>query len=102
MLTGQVFETLEKKVIKGMIDEIDKAKPQTVRFVNLEALASGPHKEYLNPICGSLVVLIDALVAKGIQVTGTFQQPLLLPWHLVAKIDKSFKGLRAPGETVPP
>ena len=102
MLTGQVFETLEKKVIKGMIDEIDKAKPQTVRFVNLEALASGLHKEYLNPICGSLVVLIDALAAKGIQVTGTFQQPFLFPWHLVAKIDKTFKGLPAPGETVPP
>jgi hypothetical protein len=102
MLTGQVFEILEKKVIKSMIDEIDKAKPQTVRFVNLEALASGPHREYLSPICSSLVALIDALAAKGIQVTGTIQQPFLLPWHIVAKLDKNFKGLPAPGQTVPP
>jgi hypothetical protein len=102
MLTGQVFETLEKKVIKGMIDEIDKAKPQTVKFLNLEALASGPHKEYINPICGSLCVLIDALRTKGIQVTGAIQQPFLLPWHLVAKLEKTFKGLPAPGQTEPP
>jgi hypothetical protein len=102
MLTGQVFENVEKKVIKGMIDEIDKAKPQVVRFVNLEAITSGPHKEYVHPICGGLAVLVEALVAKGIQVTGTFQQPFLLPWHLVAKIDKNFKGLPAPGQNVPP
>jgi hypothetical protein len=102
MLTGQVFELLEKKVIKGMIDEIEKAKPQMVRFVNLEALATGPHKQYLHPICGSLVVLIEALKAKGIEVTGTIQQRLLLPWHLVAQLDKEFKGLPAPGQTVPP
>jgi hypothetical protein len=102
MLTGQVFENVEKKVIKGMIDEIDKAKPQVVRFVNLEAIASGPHKEYVHPICSGLAVLVEALVAKGIQVTGTFQQPFLLPWHLVAKIDKNFKGLPAPGQNVPP
>lgn len=102
MLTSQVFETLEKKVMKGIIDEIDKTKPQAVRFVNLEAIASGPHKEYLNPICGSLAVLIEELKKKGVQVTGTIQQPFLLPWHLVAKLDKNFKGLPAPGQTEPP
>jgi len=102
MLTGQVFDAIEKKVIKGMIDEIEKAKPQTVRFVNLEALATGPHKEYINPIGGCLSVLIAGLTAKGIQVTGTIQQPFLLPWHLVAKLDKNFKGLPAPGQTDPP
>ena len=102
MLTGQVFENVEKKLIKGLIDEIEKAKPQTVRFVNLEALASGPHKEYINPICGCLAVLMEALAAKGVQVTGTIQQPFLLPWHLVARLDKNFKGLPAPGRTVPP
>ena len=102
MLTGQVFETVEKKIIKGMADEIEKTKPQTVRFANLEALASGPHKDYLNPICGCLAVLIENLTAKGIQVTGTIQNPMLLPWHLVAKLDKNFKGLPAPGQTEPP
>ena len=102
MLTGQVFETLEKKVIKGIVDEIDKAKPQVVRFVNLEAIASGQHKEYLNPICGSLAALIEELKKKGIPVTGTIQQPFLLPWHLVARLDKDFKGLPAPGQTEPP
>jgi hypothetical protein len=102
MLTGQVFETVEKKIIKGMADEIEKTKPQTVRFVNLEALASGPHKDYLNPICGCLAVLIENLTAKGIQVTGNIQNPMRLPWHLVAKLDKNFKGLPAPGQTEPP
>jgi len=102
MLTGQVFDLVEKKVIKEMADEIEKAKPQTVRFVNLEALASGLHKEYLNPICGCLAVLIEALTAKGIQVTGTIQNPMFLPWHLVAKLDQNFKGLPAPGQTEPP
>jgi len=102
MLTGQVFETVEKKVIKSMEDEIEKAKPQTVRFINLEALASGPHKDYLHPICACLAVLIEALNAKGIQVNGTIQNPLILPWHLVAKLDKNFKGLPAPGQTEPP
>ena len=102
MLTGQVFETVEKKITKGMADEIEKTKPQTVRFANLEALASGPHKDYLNPICGCLAVLIENLTAKGIQVTGTIQNPMLLPWHLVAKLDKNFKGLPAPGQTEPP
>lgn len=102
MLTSQVFDLLEKKVVKPLIDEIEKAKPQTVRFVNLEALARGPHKEYLHPICASLVVLIEGLIAKGIQVTGTIQQPYLLPWHLVAQLDKTFKGLPAPGQAEPP
>ena len=102
MLTGQVFEAVEKKIIKGMSDEIEKAKPQTVRFVNLEALASGPHKDYLAPICGSLAILIENLTAKGIQVTGTIQNPFVIHWHLVAKLDKTFKGLPAPGQTEPP
>jgi hypothetical protein len=102
LLTGQVFEQVEKKVIKGIVDEIEKAKPQTVKFVNLEALASGPHKDYLHPICGSLAVLIEQLTAKGIQVTGIIQNPTVLPWHLVAKLDKTFKGLSAPGQNGPP
>ena len=102
MLTGQVFETVEKKVIKPMLDEVEKLKPQTVKFVNLEALATGPHKEYINPISGCLAGLISNLTAKGIQVTGVIQQPFLLPWHLVAKLDKTFKGLPAPGQTEPP
>ncbi len=102
MLTGQVFEAIEKKFIKGLVDEIEKAKPQTVRFVNLEALASGPHRDYLHPICGALAVLTEALAAKNIPFNATIQNPLALPWHLVAKLDKEFKGLPAPGQTTPP
>ena len=102
LMTGQVFDTIEKKVVKGLLEEIDKAKPQAVRFVNLEALASGPHKDNLWAICGGLVVLIDALAAKGIPVTGKVQNPWVLPWHLVAKLDKNFKGLPAPGQMLPP
>ena len=102
LLASQVFEVMEKKVVKGLLDEIDKVKPQTVKFVNLEALASGPHKDYVEPICGGLVSLIEALKAKGIESTGTIQNPWVLPWHLVAKLDKNFKGLPAPGQTAPP
>jgi len=102
MLMSQVFELVDKKVIKSILDEIEKSKPQAVKFVNIEAVATGPHKEYVNPICGNLAVLIESLTAKGIQVTGTIQQPFLLPWHLVAKLDKTFKGLPAPGQTEPP
>ena len=102
MLTGQVFDTIEKKLMKGLLDEIEKAKPQTVKFVNLEALASGPHRDYLSAICGGLAVLIETLATKGIQVAGVIQDPWSLPWHLVAKLDKDFKGLPAPGQTEPP
>ncbi len=102
MMPGQVFELIEKKFIKGLLDEIEKSKPQTVRFVNLEAIASGPHKDYLYAICGGFEVLINTLSARNIQVTGTIQNPLILPWSLAAKIDKNFKGLPAPGESTPP
>ena len=102
MLPGQVFDSVEKKFIKGLLDEIDKSKSQVVRFVNLEAIASGPHKDYLYAICGGLEVLIDVLSTKNVQVTGTIQNPLALPWSLVARIDKNFKGIPAPGATTPP
>lgn len=102
MLTGQAFDIIEKKLVKALLDEIEKSKSQTVRFVNLEALASGPHKDSLSAICGGLAVLIDALTAKNITVVGTVQNPFALPWHLVAKLDKEFKGLPAPGEANAP
>jgi hypothetical protein len=102
MLPGQVFDLIEKKFIKGLLDEIDKAKSQSVRFVNLEAMASGPHKEYLYAICGGFEGLISTLSAKNIEITGTFQNPLVLPWSLVAKIDKDFKGPPDPGSSSSP
>jgi hypothetical protein len=102
LLPGQVFDLIEKKFLKTLTDEIDKSKAQTVKFVNLEAIATGPHKDYLNPICGGLTVLINLLTAKNVQVTGVIQNPYVLPWNLVAKIDKTFKGLPVPGQTVPP
>jgi hypothetical protein len=101
MLSGQVFDMIEKKLVKAMMDEIEKVKPQTVRFANLEALASGPHKGYLYPICGGLVVLIENLAQKQIQVIGTVQNPWILPWHLIAKLDKTFKGLPPPSQAQP-
>jgi hypothetical protein len=102
MLPGQVFDLIEKKFIKGLLDEIDKSESQSVRFVNLEAIASGPHKEYLYAICGGFETLISALSAKNIQITGTIQNPLVLPWSLVAKIDKDFKGPPDPASTTSP
>jgi hypothetical protein len=102
MLPGQVYDIIEKKVIKNLADEINKSNAHTVRFVNLEAIATGPHKDYLYPICGGLRELIDSLITKNIIITGTIQDPFSLPWDLVAKIDKNFKGLPAPGQTTPP
>jgi hypothetical protein len=101
MLSGQVFDTIEKKLVKALMDEIEKAKPQAVRFANLEELASGPHKDYLYPICSGLVVLIGNLAEKKIQVAGTVQNPWVLPWHLVAKLDKTFRGLPPPNQKEP-
>lgn len=102
LLPGQVFEIIEKKYLKGLLDEIDKVKPKSVKFVNLEAIASGSQKDYLQAICGGLRVLIDSLTAKNITVIGTIVNPWVLPWDLVAKIDSNFKGLPAPGESTPP
>jgi hypothetical protein len=101
MLPGQVFDLIEKKFVKGLLDEIDKSKAQTVRFVNLEAIASGPHKDYLYAICGGLEEMMVGLAARNLQVIGTVQYPLVLPWSLAAKLDKTFKGLSPPGETTP-
>jgi len=102
LLPGQVFDLIEKKFLKTLTDEIDKTKPQTVKFVNLEVIATGPHKDYLQAICGGLIVLINSLATKNVQVTGVINDPYMLPWNIVAKIDKTFKGLPVPGQTVPP
>ncbi len=102
LLPGQIFDLIEKKFLKTLTDEIDKTKAQTVKFVNLEAIATGPHKDYLYPICGGLTELIKSLAVKNVQVTGVIQNPYVLPWNIVAKIDKTFKGLPTPGQTVPP
>jgi hypothetical protein len=93
MLPGQVFEIVEKKLIKGLLDEIDRIKPHTVRFVNLEAIPSGPHKDFSHAICGGLAELMDSLVEKKILVTGTICDANGLPWNLIFRIDKNFKGI---------
>lgn len=110
-LTGQVFEDIEKKFLKTLADQIVKADPESVKVVNLEAIATGPHKNYLYPICGGLAELIDALrgdlpvplwpnfikLQKNFTVTGTIQNPWILPWHIAAKLDKNFKDLQQSG-----
>ena len=98
MLPGQVFDIVEKKLIKGLADEIDNAKSQTVRFVELEAILSGRYKDFAFAICGGLAQLIDSLVMKEITVNGTIHAPMDLPWNLTSRIDKNFKG-HAPGHT---
>jgi regulator of RNase E activity RraA len=92
MLPGQIFEIVEKRLIKDLLDEIDKAKPQTVRFVNVEAILSGPHKVFSYAIFGGMAELADALGKRGIAVTGAVRDPENLPWNFVSRIDKSFKG----------
>jgi len=100
MLPGQVFDIVEKKLVKGLLDEIDRVKPQTVRFVNLEAIPSGPHRDFSHAICGGLAELIDSLVEKKIAVTGTIRDANGLPWNLISRIDKKFKGYTPPGGPV--
>jgi hypothetical protein len=92
MLPGQVFDIVEKKLIKGLLDEIDRIKPHTVRFVNLETIPSGPYKDFSHAICGGLAELMDSLVEKKILVTGTIRDANGLPWNLIFRIDKNFKG----------
>jgi hypothetical protein len=92
MLPGQVFETVEKKLIKTLLDEIESSKAQTVRFVNLEAIPSGPYRDLKYAICGGLAELVDSLVQKKITVTGTISDGSSLPWNLISKIDRNFKG----------
>jgi hypothetical protein len=96
MLPGQVFDIVEKKLIKGLLDEIENAKAQTVRFVNLEAIPSGPHRDFSHAICGGLAELIDSLVEKKIVVTGTIGDASGLPWNLRSRIEKNFKGYTPP------
>lgn len=110
-LTGQVFEDIEKKFLKTLADQIAKADPESVKVVNLEAIATGPYKNYLYPICGGLAELIDALrgdlpvplwpnfikLQKNFTVTGIIENPWILPWHIVAKLDNNFKGLQQSG-----
>ena len=96
MLPGQVFDIVEKKLIKALLDEIESTKAQTVRFVNLEAIPSGPHGDFLHAICGGLAELIDSLVEKKIVVTGTISDASGLPWNLTSRIDKDFRGYTPP------
>lgn len=93
MLPGQVFEIVEKKLVKTLMDDIDKAGSQTVRFLNLEAIPSGSHRAFFYAICGGLSELIDFLIDKKITVTGTVRDARVLPWNLVSKIDRDFKGV---------
>lgn len=106
----QKFEMVEKKFIKSLADEISRSGASTVGFVNLEAIALGPHKGFLYAICGGLAELVDSLEGRTpvppwpnfvkfdrkIEVTGIIQDPWVLPWKLVSKIDKTFKGLPTP------
>jgi hypothetical protein len=96
MLPGQVFDIVEKKLIKALLDEIESTKAQTVRFVNLEAIPSGPHRDFSHAICGGLAELVDSLVEKKVVVTGTIDDASGLPWNLTSRIDKNFKGYTPP------
>ena len=92
MLPGQVFDIVEKKLVKVLLDEIERTKAQTVRFVNLEAVPSASHRDFSHAICGGLAELIDSLVEKKIIVTGSIGDTSGLPWNLTSRIDKDFRG----------
>jgi len=93
MLPGQVFEIIQKKLIQNLIDQMEKGQFHTVRFLDLEAIASDRHKDFLYAICGGLAELIDTLTEKGLAVKGTVRDPRVLPWNLVHRIDNKFQGL---------
>ena len=101
MLPGQVFKIVKEKMVKSLADEIEKVKPQTVRFLNLEAICSGPYKDFLYAVCGGLAELADTLTDKKIAVTGTISHARALPWNLVSRIDKKFKGIETYRDAVP-
>ena len=96
MLPGQVFDIVEKRFVKSLADEIDKARPQTVRFVNTDAIATGPHKDFMYAICGGLAELIDSLASRGVAVSGTALDLHILPWNFLSRINKDFKGSAGP------
>ena len=91
MLSGQVFEMVEKKLVQSLADEIDKAKPQIVRFENLEAIPNGPYADFTYAICGGLAELADILAGKGIGIVGTMSDPKVLPSNIVYRISKGLK-----------
>jgi len=91
MLPGQVFKIVEEKMVKSLADEIEGAKPQTVRFMNLEAIRLGPYRDFLYAVCGGLAELVDTLIDKKIHVTGAVPDPAALPWNLVSRIHKKPK-----------
>jgi hypothetical protein len=91
MLPGQVFEIVEKKLVRNLADEIDKAKPQVVRFENLEAIPNGLYANFTYAICGGLAELADSLAGKGVGIAGTINDPKVLPWNIVYRISKGLK-----------
>jgi hypothetical protein len=100
MLPGQVFDIVEKKLIKTLLEEIETAKVLTVHFVNLEAIPSGPYGDFSYAICGGLAELIDSLSEKKIMVTATIADASSLPQNLISRIDKSLEGHKPPDSAV--
>jgi len=100
MLPGQVFDIVEKKLLKVLLSEIETSKAVSVRFVNLEAIPSGPYKDFSYAICGGLAELVDSLAAKKIAVTAAIIDASKLPWNLTYKLDKSSKGHSSPNGAV--
>jgi len=91
MLPGQVFEIVEKKLVQGLADEIDKARPKIVRFVNLESIPHGPYADFVYAICGGLAELTHTLTGKGIGCTGEIRDASILPQNIVFRISKPSK-----------
>jgi hypothetical protein len=100
MLPGQVFDIVEKKLIKTLLDEIQTAKALTIHFVNLEAIPSGPYGDFSYAICGGLAELVDSLSQKKIMVTATIRDASSLPRNLISRIDKSLEGHTPPDSAV--
>jgi hypothetical protein len=100
MLPGQVFDIVEKKLIKTLLEEIETAKALIVHFVNLEAIPSGPYGDFSYAICGGLAELIDSLSEKKIMVTATIADASSLPQNLISRIDKSLEGHKPPDSAV--
>ena len=79
------FSRWSRRSGHDLAEQVDTAKPQVVRFVNLEAIANGP--------CADFVwqSVADNLTGKGVGLVGTVHDPKGLPRNIVSRIDKGLK-----------
>ena len=107
MNSGKLFDWgTEKELLLSDIDEADFYKflaaskcssreSSATSSTKLNIRAIKPH-HCICTSCGGLAELIDSLVERKVVVTGTIGDASGLPWNLISRIDKNFKGHAPP------